>query len=83
MNYLVLYDNENYAYIDAENVEDCIIQFADYTGCNTELFLKALKGCNSPKDYVRMYEHFSDCNINSILVIQQAIYDEGVDGKCV
>ena len=80
MNYLVLYD-EYYAHIDAENLEDCIIQFADYTGCNTDLFLKALKGCQSPKDYVRMYEHFSNCSIDSILLIQQAIYDEEVDGK--
>lgn len=84
MNYLVLYNNEeNHTYIDAENLEDCIIQFADYTGCNTDLFLKALKGCQSPKDYVCMYEHFSDYNINSILLIQQAIYDEEADGKYI
>lgn len=83
MNYLVLYNNEDYTHVDAENLEDCIIQFAKYTGCNTELFLKSLKGCQSPKDYVRMYEHFSDYNINSILLIQQAIYDEEADGKCV
>ena len=79
MDYLVLYDDENYTYIDAENLEDCIVQFADYTGCNTELFLKALKGCHTPKDYVEMYEHFSDSNINSILMIQQALYDAEVD----
>lgn len=57
MNYLVLYDDENYTFIDAENVEDCIIQFAE-------------------KDYVDMYNHFSCCNIDSILIIQQILYDK-------
>ena len=76
MNYLVLYNNENYAYIDAENLEDCIIQFADYMGDNTDLFLKALKGCHTPTDYIEMYEHFSNYNISSILLIQQVIYDK-------
>lgn len=76
MNYLILYDDECYTFIDAESVEDCIIQFADYTGCNSELFLKALKGCQSPKDYVDMYNQFSCHNIQSILVIQQILYDE-------
>ena len=76
MNYLVLCDDENYTFVDAENIEDCIIQFADYTACNSDLFLKALKGCHSPKDYVDMYNQFSCHNIQSILVIQQILYDE-------
>lgn len=79
MNYIVLYDYESYAYIDAENLEDCIIKFADYVGDNTDLFLKALRGCNAPTDYVKMYEHFSSYNINAILLIQHVIYDAEVD----
>lgn len=58
MNYLVLYDDEGYVYIDAENLRDYIIKFADYVGVATDLFLKALKGCNTPTDYIKMYEHF-------------------------
>lgn len=81
MNYLVLYDDEDYARIDAENLGDCIIKFADYVGDTTDLFLKALKGCHAPADYVKMYEHFSshNININAILLIQQVIYDSEVD----
>ena len=79
MNYLVLYDDEGYARIDAENLGDCIIKFADYVGDTTDLFLKALKGCHAPEDYVKMYEHFSSYNINAILLIQQVIYDAEVD----
>lgn len=76
MNYLILYNDECYTFIDAENIEDCIIQFGDYTACNSDLFLKALKGCQSPKDYVDMYNQFSCYNIESILVIQQTLYDK-------
>lgn len=76
MNFLILYDDECYTFIEAENVEDCIIQFADYTGCNSELFLKALQGCQLPKDYINMYNQFSYYNIKSILVIQQILYDK-------
>lgn len=79
MNYLVLYDDEGYVRIDAENLRDCIIKFADYVGVTTDLFLKALKGCNAPTDYVKMYEHFSSYNINAILLIQHVIYDAEVD----
>lgn len=32
MNYLILYDDESYTYIDAENIEDCIIQFEEADG---------------------------------------------------
>ena len=72
-----MYDNERYTYIDAQNIEDCIIQFADYMGCyDIDLFLKALKGCYTPKDYVDMYHRFNLYHINSILIIGQTVYDE-------
>lgn len=76
MNYFVIFDKKGSTLIDAENVEDCIIQVADYTGCNSDLFLKALKGCHSPKDYVDMHNQFSCCNIDTIIVIQQTLYDK-------
>lgn len=79
MKYFVLFDKGRSTLIDAENVEDCIIQVADYTGSNSDLFLKALKGCHSPKDYVYMYNWFSYCNIDSIIVIQQTLYDRRID----
>ena len=81
MNYLILYDDDCYTEIDAENLEDCIVQFADYTGVVTDLFLKALQGCQSSNDYVEMYEHFSENNINSVLLIGQTIYERGVDNE--
>lgn len=76
MKYLVLYDDVNRLYIDAENLEDCIIQFADYKGECSDLFLKALKGCHTPKDYIYMFEHFSEVDINAIVLVQQTFYDE-------
>lgn len=82
MNYLILYEDECYTFIDAENVEDCIVQFADYTACSSDLFLKALKGCHSPKDYVDMYNQFSCCNIDTIIMIQQILYDRRKNDEC-
>lgn len=76
MEYLVLYDDTNHTYIDAANLEDCIIQFADYKGVKSDLFSKALKGCCTIKDYIYMFEHFSDVDINAIVLVQQIFYDE-------
>lgn len=78
-NYLIVYDYENFVFVDAKNIEDCIIQFADYTDCSSDLFLKALKGCTSTKDYIDMYSRFSRNNINSIMIIQQILYDDNAD----
>ena len=79
MSYLILYEDDCYTEIDAENMEDCIIQFADYTGDDTDLFRKALQGCHSPKDYVDMYEQFSQNRIDSILLVSQTLYERGVE----
>lgn len=76
MKYLVVYDNDGFKEITAENIEDCIAQFSDWTGDNTELFLKALKGCELVEDYIDMYEYFGHCRINFIFLLQDTIYEE-------
>ena len=76
MTYLIFYDNEDFVFVDAENIEDCIIQMADYTGDNSDLFLKALKGCRTSKDYVNMYNHFSNYDINSIFILKETVYEK-------
>ena len=76
MKYLVVYDNDGFKEITAENIEDCIAQFSDCAGDNTELFLKALKGCELAEDYIDMYEHFGNCRINFIFLLQDTIYEE-------
>lgn len=81
MNYLILYEDDYYTEIDAENFEDCIIQFANYTGDNTDLFRKALQGCYLPEDYIDMYEQFSGNRIDSVLLISQTIYERGVTSE--
>lgn len=76
MKYLVVYDSDGFKEITAKNINDCIVQFADWTGDKTELFLKALKGCEHVEDYIDMYEHFGNCRINFIFLLQDTIYEE-------
>lgn len=78
MRYFILYKDNHYTEFDAENLEDCFIQVADYTDDNTDLFRKALQGCHSPEDYVDMYEQFSQNRIDGVLLIAQTIYERGV-----
>ena len=78
MTYIVMYDNDtdcDYTFVDAENIEDCIIQFAEYTGDNSYLFRKALHGCEDVRDYVEMYNHFGQCKIQEIHIIEKTLYD--------
>lgn len=76
MTYMVTYDIDcDFTLIDAENIEDCIIQFADYVGDNSDLFLKALRGCEDINDYVDMYNHFGQYNIQSIHILAKTLYD--------
>lgn len=75
MNYMIVYDIDNYTIIDAENIEDCIIQFADYKGDCSELFLKALCGCKDVNDYVEMYNHFGNYIIQEIHIIEKTLYE--------
>lgn len=76
MTYLIEYDTRcDTTFIDAENIEDCIIQFADYVGDNSDLFLKALKGCEGIDDYVDMYNHFGQYEIQAIHIIAETLYD--------
>lgn len=81
MNYLIFYEDNSYTEFNAENLEDCIIQLADYTGDYTDLFRKALQGCRSPKDYIDMYEQFNQNRIDSVLLIAQTVYERGVDDE--
>jgi hypothetical protein len=76
MTYMVVYDLDcDYTFIDAENTEDCIIQFADYMGDCSDLFVKALKGCETVNDYVDMYNQFGQYNIQAIYIIEKTLYD--------
>lgn len=77
MKYLVVYNNSGFKEITAENIKDCIVQLADWTGDKTELLLKALNGCELVDDYIDMYEYFGSCKINFIFLLQDTIY-EGV-----
>lgn len=76
MTYIVIYDTDcEYTKIDAANIEDCIMQFAEYTGDNSDLFQKALLGCIDVNDYVDMYNHFGQFTIQAIHIIDKTLYD--------
>lgn len=76
MPYMIIYDIEcDYTMINAENLEDCMIKFAEYVGDCSDLFLKALRGCKDVNDYVEMYNHFGQHTIQRIHIIEKTLYD--------
>lgn len=74
--YMIIYEVDSYATIEAEGIKDCIIKFAEYTGDKTQLFEIALQGCNTVKECVSMYEEFSGNRIENIYAISDTIYKE-------
>lgn len=70
-----MYDTtENSVTISAENVKDCVVQFAEYTGDKSPLLLKALVGCDTVKDIVDIYNHFAYSEIKAIYKIDETLY---------
>lgn len=75
INYLIVYDTtEDPVMITAENIKDCVIRFAEYTGDKTPLLLKALVGCDTVKDIVDMFNCFGYSEIKAIYKIDEVLY---------
>lgn len=73
--YLIVYDTtENSVTISAENVKDCVVQSAEYTGDKSPLLLKALVGCDTVKDIVDMFNCFGYSEIKAIYRIDETLY---------
>ena len=75
--YLIVYNFDQLTVIEAEDIGDCITQFAEYTGNAYDLFKKALLGLSvdNSDDFIKMYNHFSNYEINRIYLIDKVIYD--------
>lgn len=76
MTCIVIYDTHHFTIIDCVGIKDCITQLADYVGDNSILLSKALKGCDTPKSCVEMFNHFSQYTINAIYSIHKTIYEK-------
>lgn len=74
MEYLIIYDVDDFTIIDAISFKDCMLQLADFFGDNTELLGKALNGCTTDSDMVKMLKHFSNCQINAIYELNKQIF---------
>ena len=71
--YLIFY-NDTYKIFENENVGSLMRSFAKYTGDYCDLLEKAFNGCVTAKDYVDMYNHFSNSYINKICMISSILY---------
>jgi len=79
--YLILYDDNDIFFCEAENLHDCIRQLASYTGDCSALFEKAINGLSESEDFIAMYNHFSNYTIRSVYLIDKIIYDRR-DNRC-
>ena len=72
---LIVYEpSEEPVIISAENVKDCVVQSAEYTGDKSPLLLKALVGCDTVKDIVDMFNCFGYSEIKAIYRIDETLY---------
>lgn len=72
--YLIIFDNDRRYEVNATDVKDAILKTAQYTGDDSDLFKKALKGFNQSdvEGLVELYNHFSCFEIETIW--------KGIDG---
>ena len=76
--YLILYDYGNYVIFDAYSINDCMIQLAEYTGDDTELFMKAINGVSEIEACIEMYNHFSTYVVHAVYQIEKEIYSDKI-----
>lgn len=85
--YLIIYDSNSEMYeTEADSFQDCIVNFAKYTGNASNLLIMALNRCSSGKDYVGMFNHFCAPGeeICKIYVIEKTIFEGSQrDKECV
>ena len=61
----------------ANTPRELIMEIADATHVDSDLFVKAMNGMISVDDMVELYNHFSASTIRSICEIKDTVYDDG------
>ena len=78
--YFVVYENcigkIDVDMFEATNIKDFIIKFAICAGDDSELFRKALMGCESDSEYIEMYKQFGRCVINAIYKVNNVVWSK-------
>lgn len=74
--YIIIYEVDSYATIEADGIKDCIMKLAEYTGDKTSLFELALRGCNTAEECIAMYEEFSSNGIENIYAMSDTVYEK-------
>ena len=72
--YLIIYNDERTFICEAVSLHDCVVKFAKYTGVYCELFEKAIIALSADKDFIDMYNHFSQYDIDYIYQINKEFY---------
>lgn len=75
--YLFVLDDETLFFTESESFAVAINQLAVYTGTDTPLFAKAMKGMTSNKDMIELYNHFAYNGLQYVYEVQCALYKYG------
>ena len=65
----------------ALSLKEAVLKASEYTGCNSELFRKALKGFDESdaRGIVDIYNHFAtdpDYKIKTVMLVSSVLYEE-------
>lgn len=72
-------DGEISYYVEAVNVKQALLKFAEYVGISDMDLLKKYYPTYTTKDTVRVINKLSNIAIKSVLEIKKAIYSDGDD----
>lgn len=83
--YLVVYENctgeIEVERFEATNIKDCVMQFAICVGDDSELFRKAMMGCEFSRECIEMYRKFGICVINAIYEVNNSVWSKNEEEK--
>ena len=71
----ILCDNTLFFTENAENFATAINQLAVYTGAHTPLFAKSMKGMETNKDMIELFNHFDYNGIQHVYEVQSSLYE--------
>jgi hypothetical protein len=75
--YLIIYSDDALFYTDnSVSINDCLIQFLDYTGYNLPLIRKALNAMETDEEAIELIEKMTGEIIRAFYRLDKVIYKE-------
>lgn len=73
------YHEDENCIIEANSFKDAVIQLAEYDGCKTPLFVKAMSGMDTDNEVMELFNRFSYRTVDKVYLIDSVVYSKDAE----